>query len=272
MGKFRNMQAKSKKDQVTDEFLSQVANKLSDAAKSNSSQLEEECSICLEPISLNKSLVTPCLHMFCEDCLINFMKEKALSQAVKHEDDEEQKLPPRILSAIPSGPCPVCAENVNANKILRISQAEPGGEVKTSYLTESQASKARLLTNPNDDKARQVLENAIQGANSSKMGAILSELHNIWEEEAGSKVLVFSQFLGFLDLMEQSFRSGGIPFARLDGKLSLKERVKVLEQFGKAQPKSADVGSSKKIGSVLLVSMKAGGVGLNLVAANSVFM
>ena len=267
------MQAKSTKEQINDEFLSQVAKKLSDAVKSGSSQLEEECSVCLEPISLNNSLVTPCLHMFCQDCLLNAMKEKALSQQVKEEaSSEEQKPVPRMLSAIPSGPCPVCTETVNTNKILRISQAEPGGEVKTSYLTESQVSKTRLLANPNDDKARQVLESAIQGASSSKLAAILSELHNIWDEDPGSKVLVFSQFLGFLDLMEQSFRSGGIPFSRLDGKLTLKERVKVLEQFGKPQPKSADTGASNKIGSVLLVSMKAGGVGLNLVSASSVMI
>jgi len=42
-------------------------------------------------------------------------------------------------------------------------------------------------------------------------------------------VLIFSQYLVFLDLLEAALRKQGIPSGRLDGKLSLKERVAVLE-------------------------------------------
>jgi DNA repair protein RAD5 len=157
---------------------------------------------------------------------------------------------------------------VHSSKILRLSQSE--GQTTTSYLTQNHP----IIKSSTTEDARQVLENAVQGSSgSAKLTAIIKELHNVWEEDPGSKVLVFSQFLGFLDLIEQGLRSNGIAFHRLDGKLSLKQRVAVLDEFGKSTPKlNSDNESSKRMGSVLLISMKAGGVGLNLVAARTVFI
>jgi DNA repair protein RAD5 len=71
--------------------------------------------------------------------------------------------------------------------------------------------------------------------------------------------------------MEHSLAKQNISFSRLDGRLSLKERVKVIQQFGTAD-KSKHGASALRAGSVLLISMKAGGVGLNLVAASSCFI
>lgn len=126
-----------------------------------------------------------------------------------------------------------------------------------------------------DGVARQTLETAVRGSASSKLTSILLELDNVWNEEPGSKVLIFSQFLGFLDLMEESFKTSQIPFSRLDGKLSLKERKAVLEEFGSDNGGRQLVAASPtriNTGSVLLISMKAGGVGLNLTAARTVFI
>ncbi|MCK7490831.1 MAG: SWF/SNF helicase family protein [Comamonadaceae bacterium] len=77
--------------------------------------------------------------------------------------------------------------------------------------------------------ARKTLENALRGSGSSKLTAVINELHSVWELDPRSKVLIFSQYLGFLDLLEAALRKQGIPSGRLDGKLSLKERVTVLE-------------------------------------------
>ena len=71
--------------------------------------------------------------------------------------------------------------------------------------------------------------------------------------------------------MEQSFSNSSIPFLRLDGKLSLKERTKVLQEFS-SNKKSKISRTNSRVGSVLLVSMKTGGVGLNLTAASTCFL
>lgn len=100
------------------------------------------------------------------------------------------------------------------------------------------------------------------GSNSSaKIGALLSHLKSLRKDLPGTKSVVFSQFTSFLSLIEPALTRSAIPFLRLDGSMSQKARAAVLSQFA----------SSKK-GVVLLLSLRAGGVGLNLTMAKRVFM
>jgi SNF2 family DNA or RNA helicase len=75
----------------------------------------------------------------------------------------------------------------------------------------------------------------------------------------GHKALVFSQWTRFLDLIEPHLRRAGIPFGRLDGRTV--DRAFVVRNF-QEQPGQP----------VLLISLKAGGTGLNLTAADHVFI
>eukprot|EP00980_Cylindrotheca_fusiformis_P027844 scaffold22560_cov135-Cylindrotheca_fusiformis.AAC.55 len=249
MQKFKSMQ-RTKEDQPKDaSYAMKIAKMLNEAFKSKSSL--EECAICLDPIDIHKSVVTPCFHIFCQHCLVGVLKA-----GKKKKND------------CLDGPCPVCNEKIDSSKILSIS--ESGGQIQTSYLFSESDPKAHMKSEE-DAAARHVLETAVNGSTSAKLTAIMDELQNIWQEDPGSKVLIFSQFLGFLDLMEQALAKEEIHSCRLDGSLSLKERVKVIQQFGTASKSKAD-STTHKNGSVLLISMKAGGVGLNLVAASSCFI
>lgn len=94
-------------------------------------------------------------------------------------------------------------------------------------------------------------------ATSSKVERLLEAL----EEAAadGHKALVFSQWTSLLDLVEPHLNSAGIRFTRLDGKT--RDRGRVVADFqDEAGPP------------VMLVSLKAGGTGLNLTAADHVFL
>jgi SNF2 family DNA or RNA helicase len=75
----------------------------------------------------------------------------------------------------------------------------------------------------------------------------------------GHKALVFSQWTSLLDRVEPHLSAASIPFDRLDG--STADRAGVVERF-------QDDGGPP----VLLVSLKAGGTGLNLTAADHVFL
>ena len=77
--------------------------------------------------------------------------------------------------------------------------------------------------------------------------------------DSGQKSLVFSQFTSMLDIMEKDFKRDGVNYLRLDG--STKNRQEVVDQFN-------DDPEVK----VFLISLKAGGVGLNLTSATSVFL
>ena len=100
------------------------------------------------------------------------------------------------------------------------------------------------------------------GSNSSsKIAALISHLKTLRKTHPGTKSVVFSQFTSFLDLISPALTRASIPFLRLDGTLSQKARASVLTSF-----------AEHKRGCVLLLSLRAGGVGLNLTAAKRVFM
>ena len=94
-------------------------------------------------------------------------------------------------------------------------------------------------------------------ATSSKVEALVDALVNAAED--GHKALVFSQWTSLLDLIEPALKQIGIAFTRLDG--STRDRAAVVEAF------QGDGGPP-----VMLISLKAGGTGLNLTAADHVFL
>ncbi|HYF67126.1 MAG TPA: DEAD/DEAH box helicase [Ohtaekwangia sp.] len=92
---------------------------------------------------------------------------------------------------------------------------------------------------------------------SGKMEDITHMLENALSE--GHKVLVFSQFVKHLELVRQYLKTNKIDFAYLDG--SSIDRKEQVERFNK----------DKNL-KVFLISIKAGGLGLNLTEADYVFI
>ncbi|MCI9262065.1 MAG: SWF/SNF helicase family protein [Eggerthellaceae bacterium] len=76
--------------------------------------------------------------------------------------------------------------------------------------------------------------------------------------EAGQKMLVYSQFTSFLARVAERLEQQGIPFYQLTGSTPKKERVALAAAF-----------NHNKV-PVFLISLKAGGVGLNLTGATVV--
>ena len=92
---------------------------------------------------------------------------------------------------------------------------------------------------------------------SSKLTTLLDRLQQAAED--GHKALVFSQWTSLLDRVEPSLDAAGLAFIRLDG--STRDRAGVVDTFqGEDGPP------------VMLISLKAGGTGLNLTAADHVFL
>jgi superfamily II DNA or RNA helicase len=92
---------------------------------------------------------------------------------------------------------------------------------------------------------------------SSKVALLLESLDTVAAE--GHRALVFSQWTSMLDLIEPALGAAGIEFLRLDG--STRDRAGVVRRF---QERGGPP--------VLLISLKAGGTGLNLTAADHVFI
>ncbi len=90
---------------------------------------------------------------------------------------------------------------------------------------------------------------------SAKLDALLELLGEA--ADGGHRVLVFSQFTSMLDLIAPALDEAGLRWCRLDG--STKDRGAVVEAF-----------QSDPTIPVFLISLKAGGAGLNLTAADTV--
>ncbi|MCW3106811.1 MAG: box helicase [Segetibacter sp.] len=94
---------------------------------------------------------------------------------------------------------------------------------------------------------------------SIKTDILVEELKNIIPNH---KALVFSQFTGMLDLLEVSFKKHHIPFCRLDGSTPTDQRQQLVNSFQQ----------DESVEKVFLLSLKAGNAGLNLTAADYVFL
>lgn len=94
-------------------------------------------------------------------------------------------------------------------------------------------------------------------SSSAKLTALVEHLEAAHAE--GSKALVFSQWTSMLNLVEPALQRADIPFTRLDG--ATRDREGVVSSF-----------QSHGGPPVMLISLKAGGTGLNLTAADHVFL
>jgi len=106
-----------------------------------------------------------------------------------------------------------------------------------------------------------VNEDAIKSLSTDDLSGKLTVWHDRLEEiiTAGGKVIVFSQFVKFLHLLRSELEKEGHDFCYLDGQSN--DRVAQVERFQKdAKCK------------VFLISLKAGGYGLNLTAADHVML
>lgn len=196
-------------------------------------EAESECPICSEEPMIDQT-VTGCWHSACKECLLNY---------INHQRDKGEL--PRCFN---------CREPINARDIFEV--------VRHDHIDEkpNHAFKAEDAPPPNAQSPRVSLRRI--GLNgSAKTQALLNHLKRIRREDKGAKSVVFSQFTSFLDLIEPALTRDHIPFLRFDGTISQKQRANILAEFA-ASPKPY----------VLLLSLRAGGVGLNLTCANRVFM
>ncbi|KAI5953864.1 RAD5 [Candida margitis] len=199
---------------------------------------ENECSICTtSPITTNELTITPCGHTFCFSCILEHLDFQS--------DLKRDKL------------CPNCREPISKYKLFRIRNQ------KTS------SNEIRFHTQNRDHQEDYDFQIYLHDPNrtSSKIQALVKHLKSIQANEPNSKVIVFSQFASYLDLMEIELKLTSDDFIvyKFDGRLNMNDRAKLLNSF------NAPLTKGNKV-AILLLSLKAGGVGLNLTTASKAFM
>ncbi len=97
------------------------------------------------------------------------------------------------------------------------------------------------------------------GEDSGKFTEVYRDIESVISE--GHKVLVFSSFVKHLELFRTRLEEDGIEYAYLTGSRNQRQREEAVKDF-----------QTRKTCSLFLISLKAGGVGLNLTAADYVFI
>lgn len=214
--------------------------------------------------------------------------EKRCLQEMTGSDGVSDKFVGKLLEDLRNGElgeCPICCESPEdptmtpcghiycrdcAFKIIKQCSGEcpvcrkPGITIKTlKVLPGASRFPARLLAKANEGTDASASSETCDSAHSTKMRRLLVLLRKDMEE--GHRAVVFSQWTSFLDLIGSALESSKIPFKRFDGSLSLEQRADRVAWLSE----SGEGGSGAR---VLLVSLKSGGTGLNLVAASRLYL
>lgn len=224
-----------------------------------------ECPICSEEPMIEPA-VTACWHSACKKCLEDF---------IRHQTDKGEV--PRCFS---------CRAPVTIRDIFEvIRHGSPNSTPKNGDIVSSTPPSSSQP--PPKISLRRIHPLSPSAKTSAKIHALINHLTRL---PPNTKSVVFSQFTSFLDLISAQLTKAGIAHVRLDGTMPQKARAEVLAQFTKtdtfdeedidddedSRKRSCPNGPSRTPASshpnVLLISLRAGGVGLNLTAASHVYL
>ncbi|WVF68688.1 hypothetical protein IAT40_003460 [Kwoniella sp. CBS 6097] len=211
------------------------------------------------------SLITRMRQMACHPDLVLKSKNSALKQNVTEgtvcricNDTAEDA----IMSA-----CHHVFDRECIRQYLEVKQSrghEPECPVCHIEISIDLEAEAIDLEDGGNKKARQGILSRLDLQNwrsSSKLEALVEELEKLRNKDCTIKSLVFSQFVSFLDLIAFRLQRAGFNICRLEGGMTPQQRDATIQHF----MKNTHV-------TVFLISLKAGGVALNLTEASMVFM
>ncbi|OSD03366.1 hypothetical protein PYCCODRAFT_1366011 [Trametes coccinea BRFM310] len=147
------------------------------------------------------------------------------------------------------GKCPTCSKGpVQESDLLEVvrSRNNSGSEAGDG----TQAPTQSVTLRRNDFRS------------STKLEALAQDLRRLRDQDPCFRAVVFSQFTSFLGLIQIVLEREGLAWYRFDGSMDVKKRNEAVSGF-KAPSREAKV---------MIISLKAGGVGLNLTNANHVYM
>jgi DNA repair protein RAD16 len=189
------------------------------------------CCICDE--TAEEAIRSSCRHDFCRECAKNYLHSSGTCSP-----SCSQLL--RTNCVIENPDCPQC------HIPLSIDLEQPDIEQD-----EQMVKKSSIIN-------RIKMED---WTSSSKIEALVHDLHELRSKNMSHKSIIFSQFTTMLQLVEWRLRRAGITTVMLDGSMTPAQRQASINHF------MTDVNVE-----CFLVSLKAGGVALNLTEASKVFI
>ncbi|SCU78152.1 LADA_0A04126g1_1 [Lachancea dasiensis] len=209
------------------------------------------CPYCMEQMELDSTVVTtPCGHMMCEGCAEQYFEEARIQNGAR-----------KIVNSGYAVPCLVCNKFIDDNEVVTyklydqaINQNLTVQGLREEYNAEMRAQKDRLKN------GYKINYDTLQP--SPKISQCLEIFRQVISSSDNEKVLVFSQFTTFFDLLQYFIRKElNVHHLRYDGSMDAQARAATIEEFYKNPQRR-----------ILLISMKAGNAGLTLTCANHVIL
>uniref|UniRef100_A0A4W6E0A2 Helicase like transcription factor n=1 Tax=Lates calcarifer TaxID=8187 RepID=A0A4W6E0A2_LATCA len=212
--------------------------------------------------------VLVCLYMLRQHCCHPDLLAKISSDlgATATPAELRERLIEKLRLVLASGSdeeCSVCLDSVRLPVITHCAHVycrpciaqviSTEQNVARCPLCRSEIKTSELVEFPQEEMEEENGTSSEKWRTSSKVQALMGNLLRLRCEDSSIKFLVVSQFTRFLTILEAPLREHGFSFVRLDGTMSQKRRT---------QDSPA----------IMLLSLKAGGVGLNLTAASHVFL
>ncbi|OAA81499.1 SNF2-related protein [Akanthomyces lecanii RCEF 1005] len=178
--------------------------------------------------------MTPCFHVICRSCIDSF----------------ERRVKSNVPAGYIAGPCPVCNSQIRFD-FVELRREDVEAEHKGASRKSKTGPKYTDGYNGPHTKTTALLEDLLKSEEATKANPT----------EPPYKSVVFSGWTSHLDLIELALRAASISFVRLDGTMSRMARTAAMDKFREDDNVH-----------VILVSIMAGGLGLNLTAGNSVYV
>lgn len=250
--------------------------------KHNTDDDDGACPICMDSVE-NAVIYIPCGHSLCSECFARISDPTMLAR-------QDSDAPGMIKCQNCRGPVdPLKVTDSTSFKKAHdpVDPAEEGSD-ESAQQTEDSSSEAYDTdsdsgTDPNgsDDKPKKKSLADLRTAglrNKAEKKKYLRRLEKMWTSSAkidkcieilqanenrgnGEKTIVFSQFTSLLDLLEIPMKRRGWAYVRFDGTMNIHDRNASVAAF-------TDDPDCK----VMIVSLKAGNAGLNLIAASHVIL
>eukprot|EP00903_Cladosiphon_okamuranus_P011919 g11195.t1 len=219
-----------------------------------------ECAVCLELVEpTDARVLRGCGHGFCSKCLGAMVKAG-----------------PPVEGGGGSGcknKCPLCRIEFSEADVVGGAELEKaGGNAK--QLEQVGGGEGGAAGGPASEAVSAAGATGVEGEGGGKgvkvpppkVAALLQSLHELRRSGDGDKAVVFSQFTGFLDLIQPFLLADGFRLCRLDGTMTNKKRQAELRRFSGKGDKAGEGAE------VMLASLMAAGTGVNLTSANHCFI
>lgn len=213
-----------------------------DADYVDKSNVQLTCPMCFDVVDQSSIVILhPCGHMICDGCVDGFFDSD------RNDDD--------------TVPCVMCRQKVSENSLISysiynqvVNESLNFDDLKAQYGLGS----ARKTTT--GEKINKIIHDRGGFTLSAKLQKTLDIIRDVVKNSSDEKIIVFSHFTGTFDLMSKALQDSKIKQLRYDGTMNIDMKNTVIRRFYQGDER------------VLLISLKAGNVGLTLTCASHVII